>query len=115
MGDSDDPVTAEPYVARGHGRERTFQENLTEPAEVRARIEELARELADELAGEGRPVVRVVVKVRFAPFFTSTHGAAVPEPSADAGAITAAAIRALEMFELDRPVRLLGVRAEFAR
>ncbi len=115
MGDSDDPVTAEPYVARGHGRERTFQENLTEPAEVRARIEELARELADELAGEGRPVVRVVVKVRFAPFFTSTHGAAVPEPSADAGAITATAIRALEMFELGRPVRLLGVRAEFAR
>jgi DNA polymerase-4 len=115
VGDQDDPVTSEPYVPRGHGRERTFQANLTDPDEIRAGIEELARELAAELAGDGRPVARVVVKVRFAPFFTSTHGAAVPEPSSDAGAITAAALRALALFELDRPVRLLGVRAEFAR
>jgi DNA polymerase-4 len=55
------------------------------------------------------------VKVRFAPFFTSTHGAKLPEPSTDAGAIEAAALDALERFELLRPVRLLGVRGEFVR
>jgi DNA polymerase-4 len=55
----------------------------------------------------------VIVKVRFAPFFTSTHGAKLPEPSTDARAIETAALEALGRFELDRPVRLLGVRAEF--
>ena len=60
-------------------------------------------------------MVRVVVKVRFAPFFTSTHGAKLPEPTTDAVAIETAALGALERFELDRPVRLLGVRAEFTK
>lgn len=115
IGENDSPVTDEPYVPRGHGREHTFQHDLTDPAEVRRRVSGLARELMDDLARDGRPVVRVVVKVRFAPFFTSTHGASLPEPSREAVAIEAAALRALEMFELDRPVRLLGVRAEFAR
>lgn len=115
LGEDDSPVTDEPYVPRGHGREHTYQRDLTDPDEVRRRVVEIARELMDDLRRDGRPAVRVVVKVRFAPFFTSTHGATLLEPSTDAGAIGAAALRALEMFELDRPVRLLGVRAEFAK
>jgi DNA polymerase-4 len=89
--------------------------DLTDPGEVRNEVESLALRLADEVAGDGRAVVRVVVKVRFAPFFTSTHGAALPAPSTDRDAIREAALRALARFELDRPVRLLGVRAEFER
>jgi DNA polymerase-4 len=77
-------------------------------------VSEIARELTASVREDGRPVARVVVKVRFAPFFTSTHGATMPEPTDDADAIEAAALRALERFELDRPVRLLGVRVEFA-
>jgi DNA polymerase-4 len=69
----------------------------------------------DDVRADGRPVARVVVKVRFAPFFTSTHGSALPVPTTDPAEIEAAALRALERFALDRPVRLLGVRAEFAR
>lgn len=114
-GDDDARVTDEPYVRRGLGREHTFQRDLTEPDEVRRRVAETARELMEDLRREGRPAARVVVKVRFVPFFTSTHGSALPEPSADADAIEAAALRALEMFELDRPVRLLGVRVEFEK
>ncbi|MEX2406432.1 MAG: DNA polymerase IV, partial [Actinomycetota bacterium] len=72
-------------------------------------------ELMEDLRKDGRPVIRVIVKVRFAPFFTSTHGAKLPEASTDAPAIEAAALEALARFQLDRPVRLLGVRAEFAR
>jgi DNA polymerase-4 len=56
----------------------------------------------------------VIVKVRFAPFFTSTHGSPMAEPTSDPDRIAEAAGRALERFELDRPVRLLGVRAEMA-
>ncbi|MGH2652296.1 MAG: DNA polymerase IV, partial [Actinomycetota bacterium] len=109
------PVTDEPYVPRGRGKERTFQEDIADPAEVRRQVARLARELAGELAEGNRPAVRIVVKVRFAPFHTHTHGVALPEPTLDADAIEAGALAALERFERDRPVRLLGVRAELLR
>ena len=114
MGRDDSPVSDEPYVPRGHGREHTYQRDLTEPDEIRRRVAEIARELMEDVRRDGRPAARVVVKVRFAPFFTSTHGAALAEPSTDAAVIETTALRALERFELDRPVRLLGVRVEFA-
>jgi DNA polymerase-4 len=114
-GEDGSPVTDEPYVPRGHGRERTFQKDLTEPDEIRRRVSDLARELMEDVLEDGRPAVRVIVKVRFAPFFTSTHGVALPAPSTDAADIEDAALEALERFELDRPVRLLGVRVEFVR
>jgi DNA polymerase-4 len=58
----------------------------------------------------------VVVKVRFSPFTTKTRGVPLAEPTTDPGAISATARAALARFaEMDRPVRLLGVRAEFGR
>ena len=56
----------------------------------------------------------MVVKVRFAPFFTSSHGVSLPAPTTEPDAIERAALEALERFELDRPVRLLGVRTDLA-
>jgi nucleotidyltransferase/DNA polymerase involved in DNA repair len=53
------------------------------------------------------------VKVRYAPFFTRTHGRPLAEPTTDAAAIEQAALAALDLFTERRPVRLLGVRAEF--
>lgn len=111
-GEGDDEVTDEPYVARGHGRERTFQRDLIDPEEIRLRTSELAREVAADLHDEGRAAFRVIVKVRFAPFSTSTRGVRLLEPTLDPGAIERWALEALGRFELDRPVRLLGVRAE---
>ena len=57
--------------------------------------------------------MRVVVKVRHAPFFTSTHGQTLAEPTSDGAVIGQAALAALDKFTDRRPVRLLGVRAEF--
>ena len=68
--------------------------------------------MASDLRRDERLAARVVVKVRFAPFFTSTHGVTLAEPTADADAVAEAAARALDRFDLDRPVRLVGVRAE---
>jgi DNA polymerase-4 len=56
-----------------------------------------------------------VVKVRYAPFFTATHGAALPEPTVDPSQVEQAALAALGRFQPDRAVRLLGVRAELVR
>jgi nucleotidyltransferase/DNA polymerase involved in DNA repair len=105
-------ISAEPWVARSRSRETTFQENLEDWSLVRAAVADLARSLAP--SGEERAVLRVVVKVRFAPFSTETHGAALPQADTDPEAIVAAAQVALERFTRRRPVRLVGVRVEYA-
>jgi len=107
-------VTDEPYVPRGHGREVTFQQNLTDWEQVRAEVGRIARIVADDVAADGRPAGRIVVKVRYAPFFTRTHGRGLAEPTVDPALIEAAAFAALDDFTRQDPVRLLGVRAEFA-
>jgi DNA polymerase-4 len=159
-GRGESEVDSTPYVPRSHGREVTFQRNLTDWTQVAAEIARLARQVAAEVTD--RPVARVVVKVRYAPFDTVTHGTSVPPaerfppgvlpppgdqlplgdqlppgdqlPSGDqlppgdppapgrpdddgerwAATIERGAQAALAMFAPGRPVRLLGVRAEFA-
>jgi DNA polymerase-4 len=102
-----------PYQSRSHGREVTFQENIGDWSRVVEEITRLAGVVAGELASEQRPAVRVVVKVRYAPFITQTHGQPLAPPTLDAAAIRRAALAALDRFTGRRPVRLLGVRAEF--
>ena len=53
------------------------------------------------------------MKVRYAPFITETHGVTLSAPSSAAVVIQEAAAQALGRFTGRRPVRLLGVRAEF--
>jgi nucleotidyltransferase/DNA polymerase involved in DNA repair len=108
------PVTSEPYVPRGHGREETFQQNITDWEQVKAEIARIALRVADDVKAEGRPAIRIIVKIRFAPFFTHTHGRTLPEPTSDPERIKEAALAALEEFGRQEPVRLLGVRAEFS-
>jgi DNA polymerase-4 len=108
------PVTSTPYVVRSRSRETTFQHNLDDWDEVRREVEAVARRVVDDVAAEGRPAIRVVVKVRYAPFITRTHGLALDRPTFDAGLIAEAALAALDLFTERRPVRLLGVRAELA-
>jgi DNA polymerase-4 len=108
-------VSAEPYVVRSRSREHTFQRDLEDWDQVRAELVALARQVTEDVVADGRPAVRVVVKVRYKPFFTSTHGQGLSEPTQDEAAIAAAALAALEMFTNRRPVRLLGVRAELER
>ncbi|WP_141981834.1 DNA polymerase IV [Saccharothrix saharensis] len=114
LGAGDPVVTATPWVAKSRSRETTFQQDLTDPDEIRDQVRLLARRVAEDVRAEGRPAVRVVVKVRFVPFFTYTRGVAPAEPTADVEPIEAAAVAALARFDDTRAVRLLGVRAEFA-
>ena len=111
-GESSAQVSSEPYVPKGRGKERTHQQDITEVRHLRREVRKLARELTAELRKAGRPAVRIVVKVRFAPFFTQTHGLPLPEPTLDPSAIERRALDVLDRFELNCPVRLLGVRAE---
>jgi DNA polymerase IV len=114
-GRGDAEVDDSPYVARGHGREETFQRNIAGWPRVEAEVARIAGLLAVDLASEPRPALRIVVKVRYAPFITETHGVTLSSPSSDAAVIAQAAAEALGRFTGRRPVRLLGVRAQFER
>ncbi|WP_186307697.1 DNA polymerase IV [Microbacterium sp. 1.5R] len=103
-----------PWVARSHSRESTFQQNLTTPAEVEAALIELATQAFDDCAAEGRPVIRVHLKVRYAPFETKTFGRKLAAPTVRREDVVDAARVLGATLDAGREVRLLGVRAEMA-
>ena len=106
------PVDPTPYVARGHGRETTFQHNQTDWALVADAVRDLAAQVTRDIAAEGRPAVRVGMKLRYAPFETRSRSLTLPGPTSDAADLTAAALELLTRFDQSRAVRLVGVRAE---
>ncbi|CAN7189911.1 DNA polymerase IV [Terrabacter sp. LjRoot27] len=101
-----------PWVARGHSRETTFQRNLNTPEEVREAVRDLASQVFDDTVEEGRPVFRVTLKVRYAPFFTQTKARKLPAPTSERADVVEAAVALAESLDPAREVRLLGVRAE---
>ncbi len=111
-GGGDDTVSSEPWVPRSRSHVVTFPHDLTDRAEMDSAVTELARRALSEVVAAARIVTRVAVTVRTSTFYTRTKIRKLDEPTTDAGVIIAAALRVLDLFELDRPVRLLGVRLE---
>ncbi|EAP98339.1 DNA polymerase IV [Janibacter sp. HTCC2649] len=101
-----------PWIARAHGRETTYQSNLVEPDDIEAAIGTLADQVVEDIRREERACARVHLKVRFAPFFTTTRIRKLPEPTYDPAVIAATAMELLHGLDDARPIRLLGVRAE---
>lgn len=111
-----------PWVARAHGRETTYQRNLETREEIAAALRELADQVVQDVSADaagvpdgppaGRQVMRVFLKVRFAPFFTYQRSRKLASPTIDPTVLTATALALYDALEDSRPVRLLGVRAE---
>lgn len=112
-GDGASVVDDTPWVARGHSRETTFQTDLTEPAQVDEAVRELVANVVADVAAEGRPVIGLTLKVRYAPFTTTTHARKIPA-TVDRDDILARALDLAGVIEAGRPIRLLGLRAEMA-
>ena len=109
------PVDATPWVARAHGREETFQQDLEEPGVVADAVRALTRRVVEDIDAEGRAAARVGLKVRFRPFTTVSRSVTLPAPTNDPAALEEAAVSLLDRLDerdRDRPVRLLGVRLE---
>lgn len=102
-----------PWVARGHSRETTFPHDLTDRADIERAARDLLAQVLEDVAAEGRPVVGVGLKIRYAPFTTKTLVHKI-DPTSDAGVVTDETMRLVARIEPDRPLRLLGVRAEMA-
>jgi len=111
-GGGDTEVSAQPWVPRSRSHVVTFPHDLTERAEMNSAIVDLAQRALDDVVASGRIVTRVAVTVRSATFYTRTKIRKLDAPTTESDVITAAALRILDLFELDRPVRLLGVRLE---
>jgi DNA polymerase-4 len=113
-GGGDATVTAEPWVPRSRSHVVTFPRDLTDRSEMETAIIELAHQALHEIVEQGRIVTRVAVTVRTSTFYTRTKIRKLEQATTDADVITAAALAVFGLFELDRPIRLLGVRLELA-
>ena len=111
-GGGDAEVSAEPWIPRSRSHVVTFPRDLTDRAEMDSAVTELATQALDDVLASARIVTRVAVTVRTATFYTRTKIRKLAAPTTDSGVIVAAALSILDLFELDRPVRLLGVRLE---
>ena len=100
-----------PWVARGHSRETTYQQDLTEPAQVEEAMRELTDRVLEDITAEGRPVIGLTLKVRYAPFMTKVFTKKVAE-TFDRDVVWNRVIELVARIEPDRPIRLLGLRAE---
>jgi DNA polymerase-4 len=113
-GEDDVPAVGRAARARSRGREHTFERDLRHPLLVERAVERLAEHVCRDLLTAGREAEAVTVTLRYAPFETHSHTIPVEPPSNDPQRLSRAAAAALRRFELDRPVRLVGVRAELA-
>jgi DNA polymerase-4 len=111
-GGGDANVSAEPWVPRSRSHVVTFAKDLTDRAEIDSAVVELAQQTLAEVVAQGRLATRVAVTVRTNTFYTRTKIRKLPAPGTDAELINETALDLLGLFELDRPIRLLGVRLE---
>jgi DNA polymerase-4 len=115
MGGHSSPIVDEPHVPRSRSKEVTFTRDLVQRAEIDDHVARMAREVTQSVVAEGRTVTHVAVKVRTATFFTRNKISKLPEPTTVDDAVVAKALEVLDRFELDQPIRLLGVRVVLDR
>ncbi len=111
-GGGDPTVRAEPWVPRSRSHVVTYPQDLTDHGEIASAVVELANRTLHEVVEQQRVVTRVAVTVRTKTFYTRTKVRKLATPSTDAASIVGTALTVLGLFEIDRPVRLLGVRLE---
>ena len=111
LADGIDERPVEPHhETKSSGTENTFAEDLTDIAEIRHEIDEMARDGATWLERNGLTCRTVTIKVRYSDFTTITRSHSQTPPTRDPGDIAARAVGLLDRTEAgSRPVRLLGV------
>jgi DNA polymerase-4 len=95
---------------KSRSRETTFQEDVGDWQEIARTLARLSARVAEDLRLRGYVGRTVGIKLRFADFQTVTRDRTLAGPTSDARTIRMAAFECLRRIELDRRVRLLGVR-----
>jgi DNA polymerase-4 len=105
-----DGEIGQPHKVASESRERTFDEDLSDPAHMRGALARMSAELCESLARRGRSGRTIGIKVRLDDFTTVTRARTLREPTCDVQLVTQVALRLLDEYAPSRPVRLLGVR-----
>jgi DNA polymerase IV len=108
-GIDDRPVVTH-WEPKSRSREVTFQRDTANWQELAKTLAALSREVADEVKEEGYRARTVAIKLRFSDFETHTREKTLSEPTGAVDTIRKAAFECLGRVELDRKVRLIGVR-----
>jgi DNA polymerase-4 len=96
-------------ASKSAGSENTFAQDLTDLAEIRHEVAEMAGQAARWLLRRSLLARTVTIKVRYADFSTVTRSHTAP-PTRDESEIAARAVELLDRTDAGRrPVRLLGV------
>ncbi len=107
--DDDSPVS-EVRIAVSESRETTFDEDVSDPAELERILEGLVGRLCAGLAKQERRGRTVGIKVRLDDFTTATRARTLPEAVNEPERVGGVARDLLRDYAPSRPVRLLGVR-----
>jgi DNA polymerase-4 len=108
-GHDDRPVVPD-RATKSSGSENTFNQDLTDPIEIRSAIDDMARDAAAWLERRRLLCRTVTIKVRYSDFTTITRSHSQTPATRDADALATRACALLDKTEAaQRPVRLLGV------
>jgi len=107
-GHDDRPVVTE-RERKSESRETTFASDVSDRAMLAGTLDRLADSVCSGLAEGGYAGRTVTVKIRLRPFRTHTRSRTIEDPTRDPERVRSVARRLLADFELDAPVRLLGV------
>lgn len=112
-GSDDRPVVthSEPV---GMSRETTFERNLDavqDREELGSAFTKLCEQVAQDLERKGYLARKIGIKLRFDDFRTVTRDLTLAQPVADAKTLRRAAAQCVKRVELNRSIRLLGVKA----
>jgi DNA polymerase IV len=108
--EDDSPVETERGAAKSRSSERTFDEDVADPARLESALREMARELCEALGRRGRRGRTIAIKVRLDDWTTVTRARTVGAATNDVALVGDVAIELLRAYAPPRPVRLLGVR-----
>lgn len=106
----DDRAVVTHREPKSHSREVTFQADVGDRQTLLRALAGLSERVAEELRSASRSGSTVGIKLRFADFETRTRVRTLAVPTHAGTAIFAAARACLDRIDLDRKVRLLGVR-----
>jgi DNA polymerase-4 len=105
----DDRAVETQRERKSESRETTFAYDVDDPAVLRETLDRLVADLCRNLESSGHRGRTVTLKIRLRPFRTFTRSRTIDHHTHDRAVVGAVARDLLDNFEVDAPVRLLGV------
>lgn len=109
-GIDDSPLITQ-WEPKSISRETTFQEDVKNWQTIARTLAGLAREVVADMQEDGYSVKTVTIKIRFSDFQTLTRAKTMLDYTDSGEEIRKAAFACLKRIELNKRVRLIGVRA----